>query len=362
MGVVKLHGLHGIQQRRVQDARVAAVHGDGRTGHRRVQIAFGGLVIGAGQPQHFGIRLCLDRDGNQPARLAGDLPAAALALESEIDAAERNAPVLGLHQQDIADALPGHLLVGMAEYDGVDAGDLGRDLARHVLAAFAGGALQAGVHGDDDHIGPAPGLELGYGARRGVPCGQEAKPRVVLGFLPLRDGRRGDADDRDLHARDGLHDARRERFSSRARFGLGIGGKPGEPRVGAGLIEHLQTEIELVVAKRHRVVAKVVHRQHHRIGLETFGGQAQAQRQAAVAHVLRVNRLDGRALNGVAGIDQDAVRVLAAGGVDQGGQLGKPAVRRPRRVVVVRVDVAVQVGGGQHGDRDGLGAGGQRRG
>jgi len=60
-----------------------------------------------------------------------------LALENEIDARERHAPVLGLDHQDIANAFPSHLLVGVAEDDGVDARYLGGDGGHLVLVGVA---------------------------------------------------------------------------------------------------------------------------------------------------------------------------------------------------------------------------------
>ena len=109
-------------------------------------------------------------------------------------------------------------------------------------------------------------------------------------------------------------------------------------RVAAGLRQILQPEVELVIAHHHRVVPDRVHRQHHWIVFESRSA------------LLLVHRLERSALDGVAAIDQQVVRILGSRSLDQRRDFRQAALGRLRGVIVVGKQIAVQIGGGEQRD------------
>src|SRR5438132_14315002 len=73
------------------------------------------------------------------------------------------------------------------------------------------------------------------------------------------------------------------------------------------------------------------------------------------ADVGLVDRFEGSALDGIAAIEEQDIRVGGALGVDQGCDLGEAAVRGPVGVIVDGKEIAVKIGGGEDSQLDMLG-------
>ena len=93
--------------------------------------------------------------------------------------------------------------------------------------------------------------------------------------------------------------------------------------------------------------------------LERLGGEVELQRQVSGAHEGLIDVLERRALDGVAAIDDQIIRIGCALGADQRRDFGEPSIRRPVGVVVEGIQVAVEIGGGENGQLDALGGGGK---
>ena len=96
---------------------------------------------------------------------------------------------------------------------------------------------------------------------------------------------------------------------------------PRKARLGTRLRQVFQAEVELVIAHHHRVVSEGVHRQHHRVAAR---GQGDAIR-------VLINRFERRALDGIAAIDQQCVRVFRPRGMDERRDFGEAPARRAAR-------------------------------
>ena len=217
------------------------------------------------------------------------------------------------------------------------------------------------MNGGDDQIGMDVPAQRGNGGLCRLQRVREAVALVVRRLFPLRNCRSGEADDGDSNAihgaqNVGVEGARRDA----TRFGEGVGGEPGEARVEAGAIQVLEAVVEVVVAEDQRVVAEAVHGGHHGILAQGAAPESEPQGQSAGGDVGLVDGFERRALDGVAAVDEQRIGGLAAGGSDQRGDLGEPAVGGLAGEIVDGNQVAVQVRGGQQGDGDLPGRGGGR--
>ena len=64
--------------------------------------------------------------------------------------------------------------------------------------------------------------------------------------------------------------------------------------------------------------------------------------------VFLINRFERSALDGVAAVNQQVVRIFGARVLNQGRDLGQASVDWPGGVIVVRQQVAVEIGSGQY--------------
>jgi len=117
-----------------------------------------------------------------------------------------------------------------------------------------------------------------------------------------------------------------------------------------------------VIADGHGVEAHGVHDEHHGVDREGAGGDGDAGGEASGLFVGLVNAFEGRALDGVADINEEGVGGNFALLGDQGGNLGEAVIGGFLGEIVVGVDVAVEVCGGEDRDFGGLGGegGGQK--
>ena len=89
-----------------------------------------------------------------------------------------------------------------------------------------------------------------------------------------------------------------------------------------------------MITDRHRVILQGVHRQHHRIG------------RRVVAFVVKI--LERRALDRVAGINEDQIGIIFAGLLDQRRHLGDADVVVLVRVVIDGKDSPMHVSGAEN--------------
>ncbi len=247
----------------------------------------------------------------------------------------------------------------MAEHDGIQLRHLLGEpvddvFLRPQVRAGLGIAAEPGVRRDHDDVGPLVLPEFGNGAAHRVDGGHEAVGAQIFGPLPQGDDGGGDADHGDFHAAHGLDDVGRELAFGAARGERGVGGEPGELCVVAGLGEVGEAGVVFVVAHGHGVVAQQIHGAHHRIAGK-WRGRFVTHRVGAAARNRLVDAFERRALYGVAAIDQQGVGVAGARLADQRGDFGEAARHGAAGDIVHRDQVAVQVCGGQQGDRDRLG-------
>ena len=233
-------------------------------------------------------------------------------------------------------------------------GHLLRQLVHEVFhGRFGGAGLQvaakAGVGGHQDQVGTLVAAEFGDGRFARPPTGRRNRyaPRFS-GFSHSGISVRGHADDRDLDAAYGLHDVGGERALRAEPGEARVGGEPGEVGVAARAIEIGQADVEFVIAEGHGVVVEQVHGAHHWIAKTRV---ARGRRNPG-AEGLLVDAFQRGALDGVAAIDQDGVRILRADGADESGEFGETAWRGAAGHIVHGHEVAVQIGGGQDGHRD----------
>ena len=91
-------------------------------------------------------------------------------------------------------------------------------------------------------------------------------------------------------------------------------------------------KLNSVIAHHHRVVPDGVHGQHHRIVT-----------RCAFLHALLIDRFQRGSLDSIAAIDQQAVRIIGAGSLDQRCDFRQTTRGRLRGVVIVRQEVSMQV-------------------
>jgi len=196
------------------------------------------------------------------------------------------------------------------------------------------------VDGGDDHVDSFLGaqhLDPALGGGDGIDEGEIGE---VGGVFPRRDGGRREPEDADAHPGDLADHVGREGgvVSAAAQR---VGGEPREAGFAPGLVEHVETEVILVVSEGHARVTQRVHREHHWVdGL-------------VVDAVVVVG--ERRALDGVAAVDQEQIRRLLAGGADEGGDAGEAVGGRLVVAIVDGEDSPVEIGGGEDGDAGAFG-------
>ena len=279
----------------------------------------------------------------------------------DVHAGDPHTPVERLDQENllarrgIGDELV-EVDVGVPDEDGVDVRDLLGEQAAGVLGVRQGVAVGrrrewAGVAGHDDDIG-AGGLEA-----RDVDLGllddaRELRLALDVRLVPDGDAGRDQSEDADAERLlagdlDRLDDVGREERGA----GVPVDGVGAEQRVVALGVEgaqQVQAVVELVVAESGGVVADGVHGLGH--GVHGSAGDG-----LDLGVVVR----ERRALDGVTGVEGDGVAGadLLADHLDEGRGLGDADVAVARvvvlgvLVVVPVVDVAVQVGGAENGER-----------
>ena len=196
----------------------------------------------------------------------------------------------------------------VAEDDGVQVRHLFGKLVHHVFGRFFGGAglgvaSESGVRRDYDDVGPLVAPEFGEGGAHCIDGRGEAVGAEIFGSLPDGDDGCGDADYGHFDAADGLDDVGRELAFGAASGDRGIGGEPGKLCVGARLGEVGEAGVVFVIADGHGVVAQEIHGAHHGIAYQGRGRFVSRRIGAGAGNGL-VDAFEGRALNGVAAIDQ----------------------------------------------------------
>ena len=191
-------------------------------------------------------------------------------------------------------------------------------------------AVQAIVDGANNHVGLAFQLVQDFADFLVGVCDLHVVIVARVGFLPLGDVGRVHAENRHLHAVH-LEDL------------VGV-----DPAGAVGLVEvtaqgHalelldfpggiLEVEVELMVAQGPGVVLQVVHGRNHGMGLLVQEG------------------LDVVGLGGVAGVQQEQVRVRLPLRLDDGGGMGHAGFVFLVGGIVKGIDHAVQVAGLENGD------------
>ncbi len=229
-------------------------------------------------------------------------------------------------------------------------GDQGRGVLRvRQRVAVRRAGVGARVRGDDHDVA-AQLLQPRHEDLRLLDQAGELHPALDVGLVPDRDAGVGQAEDADLDLdavveRELLDEVRREHRLLGGRVDR-VGTEQREVQLRLEGAQVLDAVVELVVAERGGVVPAEVHRGRHRVG-------------AAVGDRRDPGVVVGQrgALDGVAGVDGDdrLAAVLALERLDQGGHLGDADVvgRGIGELGVLEVvpveDVAVQVGGAEHG-------------
>ena len=292
------------------------------------------------------------RDGPLPLHLG----------EFEVHDGDPHAPFERLGQEHllagglVGDEAFGDLQVGVADQDGVDAGDFLGELGGGVLGerqgiAVGGSGRRPGMT-RDDHDVRAGGFHLWDDSPGLFDDAVEVELALDVVAVPQRAARRHEADEAHRHPAvvrlDPLQDVGGERAP--ARHGVvDVGAQEREVQLLLPGAQEVNAVVELVVAQPHGVVADRVHGQRHGV----FHGCRDGLDLGEVVG-------QGRALDGVPGVDGQRVRRAALGpqGIDQGGGLGNPdlvpggvGIGDVLEVVPVE-DVVVQVGGAEHGQRE----------
>ena len=135
------------------------------------------------------------------------------------------------------------------------------------------------------------------------------------------------------------------RLARKAAKPIKIGRHDGKLRLCQRLTQERQALAEFVVAERGRVIAKLVHRRDHRMGVcPTLPPLVRPVRDVIGQRA---------ASEKIAIVQEQAARNLGAGGGDQAGDLGQTPVGGGLVAQVVpRQDMAMQVGGGQNAQGD----------
>ena len=305
------------------------------------------LFVGDGCVGHF----------NEVAAAAGHLPFVIGAFsEFEVKAGEGCAEILRLREEGVSVEKFCYFAVAVTEDDGMDAWDFG-DLPGEVFAVV--GFIDAAVSGDDDEVWfvVAPDIEETFeGGSGGFP----GVAFVVFEFFPEGDGGSGEADDGNTNALNCFFKIGDEGFGIGTSRD-GVCAEPGEAGDATGGVEILKTVVKFVIADSHGVEAHGVHDKHHGIDGEGAGGDGDAGREAAGLFESLIDAFEGSALDGVADIDEEGV---GGGFADLGNKscdLGEAVIGGFLGEIVVGIDVAVEICGGENGDFCRLGREGDGR-
>ncbi len=224
--------------------------------------------------------------------------------------------------------------------DHVDPVDLREVQGRVLLAALSFAARDARMAQRHDDVG-AGFLDIRHMLLRRIDDVRRRRLAVEMGLVPLHDLRRHEADHADfqLMRRACLVDHVAIENEPRLLQGLAIGlddigADEREFRRPERVLQEVETVVEFVVAERAAIVIEGVHGGDHRMDVAFLHAAAVGDEIA-----------QGRALNQIAVVEQQAVLRLGAGGLDEGGRARK-ADRVVGRVavVVVRQDVHVEIG------------------
>ncbi len=358
LGVEELDFVDGVDQGRIFVAAAGGAEIDAGLDDGAREILFCGVVVGLGEGEDLIVGDGLVCRFDEVAAAFGHLPFAVGGLgEFEVETGEGCAVVFGLGEECVAVEGFGDFTVAVAEDDGVDAGDFS-DLPGEVFSAS--GFVDTTVGGDDDEVWlvVAPDLEEAFEGGCWVLPGVAF---VVFGFFPEGDGWGGEADDGDADALNGFFKVGNEGFGV-GPAGDGVGREPGETCDAAGGVHVFESVVEFVVADGHGVEAHGVHDEHHGVYGEGAGRDGDAGGEAAGLFVGLVDAFEGGALDGVADVDEEGVGGGFALFCDEGGYFGEAVIGGFLAEIVVGVDVAVEVCGGEDRDFGGLGgeSGGQK--
>ncbi len=358
LGVKELDFVDGIDQGRIFVAATGGAEINGGLHDGAREVLFCGVVVGLGEGEDLIVWCGLVCGFDEVAAAFGHLPFAAGGLgEFKVETCERGAVVFWLCEEGVAVEGFCDFTVTVAEHHGVDARDFS-DLPGEVFGASR--FIDATVGGNDDEVWLVVSpdfdqpLEGGGGIFPGVAF-------VVFGFFPEGDGWGGEADDGDSDALDGFLKVGNERFGV-GPAGDGVGGEPGETSDAAGGVHVFEAVVEFVVADGHGIKAHGVHDKHHGVDGEGAGRDSDAGGKTAGLFVGLVDAFEWGALDGVADVDEEGVGGGFALFCYEGGDLGEAVIGGLLAEVVVGVDVAVEVCGGEDRDFGCLGgeSGGQK--
>src|SRR4051794_19692692 len=107
-----------------------------------------------------------------------------------------------------------------------------------------------------------------------------------------------------------------------------------------------------MIADRHRVVAQVIHCQHHRVTRKRQTGKLKLQRQLARRDVLLVDTLQWRALDGISAIEKKCGRRSLSFRLNESCEFSESTRGGFAGEVVVRINVSVYVSSGKNRNRD----------
>ena len=303
---------------------------------------------GARQLQNFRVGQNRGVHWNQPALPIHDAPALVVAGQRQLHLRHRPCPVLGLHQQRSVHDLPGKLAVRVAEENYINARHLLGQIPHvvffriDVLHRRTGLRIapQAGMNQHHNHIRlPA---QLRNQLSRHLDRIAKFVAHAVLGRIPARDRRRYQPEQRHPHP---AHPANDVGLKVPQPVVIGrddVRAQDGKPRFSLQPPQGVQTEVPFMVADGHGVVAHGIHRRHHRVRF--FGV------------LLSSEVSQRRALEGIAAIHQQRVRLPGSHLTNVGRDFGQAALGVLSLQVVVGPNVAVNVRGSQDGQSDPLGA------
>ncbi len=277
--------------------------------------------------------------GDQVRADAPHPPYAFLAHQVQVHHRDAGAVRRRLDEVDALEHRVADLPVRVAHHDDVGTGREARERGRRVLVPHTrrvvrGAAAEPRMGQGDDDVGVPPhGREHRCHGRP-----DRRHPDAAAELVAVPDHRAGSRDtgDRDADLLP-LDDAIGRVEQGVAGSGVDVGTHVRKARVGDGAPEERQPPVEIVVARRRRVVARQVHRLHDRMRL---GGR----------HAREVGG-ECVALQQVAGVHQHHLpREAGAERVDHRRDAGEAAGKRAIRHVVPVGDVAVKVGGGDEHD------------
>ncbi len=262
-----------------------------------------------------------------------------VCVKNQVDSTEINSVMIGLTVENVAHLQLRNIAVRMPRDDHIQFRKLLRNRA-HLIGMVVPAFLEALMTDEHDHH-RARFLHRGNDVlqhRNGIGKLQSVNQP---GSTPVGNARRVQSDDAHLHAIEFANHVRLYlRQNSASGSVLGIARRRRED-VGIydwhlGLFsagrEFVQPPIELVITPAPRVVLQEVQRLHH--------------------HLAVTEKTDRRALDGVARIDQQSVRLLLADLLDDRRATRHPADIRVTCIIFRRQNVPVQIRRGENADRN----------